>query len=320
MNQILLTNNSNNNYNKRNRGNGGNANNIRNIIIFFSVAVIIFALLIVGVYSYKTYKNNNQGGQSISKPELSLEETDKQVKIIAKSQIGINKLIYTWNDVDQIEMNTSGRTSHEEIIDIPEGNSTLNVKVIDLNNQETETSQSFTREISDKPVIETEIGQDARLKITATSNTEMAYITYKWNEEEEITVRAENQTDKKIETVIDVARGENILTITAVNLQGSTETISKKFNGVNKPIIEVTKRGGSLEMIMTHDKGFEKIEFYLNGQIFNYDKNLSGYDPTRTEVGYSFNLQEGENIIIIVATSTEGTQSIYQGKCNYPTE
>lgn len=73
-------------------------------------------------------------------------------------------------------------------------------------------------------------------------------------------------------------------------------------------------------MVMTHDKGFEKIEFYLNGQIFNYDKDLSGYDPTRQEVGYAFNLQEGENIIIIVATSTEGTQSIYQGKCNYPAE
>lgn len=243
MNQILLTNNSNNNYNKRNRGNGGNTNNIRNIIIFFSIAVIIFAFLIVGVYAYKTQKNNNQGGQAVSKPEVFLEETDKQVKITAKSQAGINKLIYTWNNAEQIEMNMSGRTSQEEVIDIPEGNNTLNVKVIDVNNQETETSQSFTKEISDKPVIETEIGQDARLKITATSSIEMAYITYRWNEEEEITIGAENETDKIIETVIDVERGENVLTVTAVNLQGSTETISKKFNGVNKPVIEVTKRG-----------------------------------------------------------------------------
>lgn len=319
MNQILL-NNSNNNYNKRNRGNMGNTNNIRNIIIFFSIAILVFALLIVGVYAYKTYKNNNQGGQTVSKPEISLEEIDGQVKIIAKSQIGISKLIYTWNNSEQIELNMGGRTTHEEVIDILGGNNTLNVKVIDSNNQETETSQNFTREISDKPVIETEIGQDARLRIRAASNIEMAYITYKWNEEEEITVRAENETDKVIETVIDVKRGENILTVTAVNLQGSAETISKKFNGVNKPTIEVTKSGGSLNMLMKHDKGFEKIEFYLNGQIFTYDENLSGYDPARQEIGYAFNLQEGENIIIIVATSTEGTQSIYQGKCNHTAE
>lgn len=319
MNQILLTNNSN-NYNKRNRGNSGNTDNIRKIIIFFSIAILIFALLIVGVYAYKTYKNNNQSGQVAGKPEVSLEEIEGQVRITAKSQTGISKLIYTWNNEEQMEIPMNGRTSYEETIDVLVGNNTLNVKVIDVNNQETETSQNFKREISDKPVIETEIGQDARLRITATSNIEMAYITYKWNEEEEITVRAENETDKIIETVIDVKRGENILTVTAVNLQGSTETISKKFNGVNKPIIEVTKRGGRLDMIMTHDKGFEKIEFYLNGQIFNYDENLPGYDPTRQEIGYAFNLQEGENIIIIVATSTEGTQSIYQGKCNYPTE
>lgn len=316
MNQILLTNN-NNNYNNRNRGNMGNTNNIRNIIIFFSIAVLVFSLLIVGVYAYKIHKNNNQGGQAVSKPEVSLEEIEGKVKIVATSQTGISKLIYIWNGAEQIEMNVNGRTAHEETIDIPEGDNVLNVKVIDLNNQETETSQNFTREISDKPIIETEIGQDARLIIRATSNIEMGYITYKWNEEEEMTVKPQNETDKVIEVVIDVKRGENILTVTAVNLQGNAETISKKFNGVNKPVIEVTKRGGRLNMIMTHDKGFEKIEFYLNGQIFNYDKNLSGYDPTRQEVGYAFNLQEGENIIIIVATSTEGTQSIYQGKCNY---
>lgn len=319
MNQILLTNNSN-NYNKKNRGNAGSTDNIRKIIIFFSIAILVFALLIVGIYAYKMSKNNNQGGQAVSKPEISLEEIEGKVKITAKSQTGISKLIYTWNDAEQMEMDMSGRTSYEETIDVLEGNNTLNVKVIDVNNQETETNQNFTKEVSDKPVIETEIGQDARLRIKATSNIEMAYITYKWNEEEEVTVRAENQTDKVIEVVIDVKRGENILTVTAVNLQGDAETISKKFNGVNKPVIEVTKRGGRLNMVMTHDKGFEKIEFYLNGQIFNYDKNLSGYDPTRQEVGYAFNLQEGENIIIIVATSTEGTQSIYQGKCNYTDE
>lgn len=319
MNQILLTNNSN-NYNKRNRGNGGNSDNIRKIIIFFSIAILVFALLIVGVYAYKISKNNNQSSQTSSKPEVSLEEIEGKVKITAKSQTGISKLIYTWNDEQQMEMDMSGRTDHEETIDIPEGNNALNVKVIDINNQETETNQNFTREISDKPVIETEIGQDARLRIKATSNIEMAYITYKWNEEEEITVKPENEIDKVIETVIDVKRGENILTVTAVNLQGNAETISKKFNGVNKPVIEVTKRGGSLNMIMKHDKGFEKIEFYLNGQTFIYDQNLPEYDPAKKEVGYTFNLQEGENIIIVVATSTEGTQSIYQGKCNYTDE
>lgn len=318
MNQILITNN-NNNYNKRNRGNIGGSNSIRKIIIFFVIAILVFAIAIISVYAYKIHKSKNKEGQGAIKPELYLEEIDNKLKIIAKSQIGINKIIYSWNNEDQVEMAMNGRTSYEETIDILEGSNTISVKVIDINNQETETSRSFTIEVTNKPIIETEIGQDAKLKITASSpvNTPMAYITYKWNDEEEVTVRNENEENSIMETIIDVKRGENLLTITAINSDGTSETITKKFNGVNNPIIEVTKNNDKLNMKISHDMGFKKIEFYLNGVTYTYDENFSGYDSTKKDVEYVFNLQNGENVIIIVATSTEGTQSTYQGKCDY---
>lgn len=317
MNQILITNN--NNYNKKNRGNMGSSGNTRKIIIFLGIAILVFAIAIISVYAYKLYKNNNKEVQETIKPELYLEETDNKLKIIAKSQIGINKIIYSWNNEDQIEMAMNGRTSYEETIDILEGNNTISVKVIDINNQETEASKSFTIEVTNKPIIETEIGQDAKLKITASSPVDipMAYITYKWNDEAEVTIRNENEANTVMETVIDVKRGENILTITAINSEGTSETVSKKFNGVNNPIIEVTKNNDKLNMKISHDMGFKKIEFYLNGVTYTYDENFSGYDSTKQEVEYVFNLQNGENIIIIVATSTEGTQGIYQGRCDY---
>lgn len=317
MNQILLTN----NYNNSNKKNKDNSSNIRNIIIFSSVAIIIFALVMIGVYVYKISKNNNKE-QEITMPELTLEETDSQVTIIAKSSVGISKIIYVWNNEEPVEMNMNGVVDYQEQMDIPEGDSTLNVKVIDLNNQEIESNHSFTKEITNKPTIETVIGEDARLKITATATegTAMAYLTYKWNDEEETTVNAANETDAVIEATIDVKRGENILTVTAVNTEGKSEKIEKKFNGVNNPIIEVTKSGSKLNMKISHDMGFEKIEFYLNGQIYTYDENYAGYDSTKKELEYILDLQEGENIIIIVATSTEGTQATYQGKCEYTAE
>ena len=73
-------------------------------------------------------------------------------------------------------------------------------------------------------------------------------------------------------------------------------------------------------MKMTHDMGFEKIEFSVNGKIYVYDEKFSGYNPTQKEIEYQFDLIEGENTVIIVAISTEGTEATYKGKCNYTAE
>ena len=51
-----------------------------------------------------------------------------------------------------------------------------------------------------------------------------------------------------------------------------------------------------------------------------YDENFSGYDAEKKEIEYYFDLKEGENIVIIKAISTEETEAIYKGKCNYVKE
>lgn len=319
MNQILLTNND--NYKKNNNRNSrNNSNDIKKIIMFFSIIILIFGVTIIGVYGYKIYKNNNKEELPIAKPQLSLEETENDVTIIAKSDVGISKLVYTWNDDEPIEADMNGRTTHEEKLEIPTGENTLKVKVVDINNQEIETTKEFNKTPGEKPVITTEIGQDAKLKITATSGNAIKYITYKWDDEEETKVDAQNETDTTIEIKIDVKRGNHKLTVTAVDVEDNEETITKPFNGVNKPIIKVTKQGGELYMKMTHDMGFEKIEFSINGKVYKYDKDYSGYDATKQEIEYKFNLKEGENTVIIIAVSTEGTEDTYKGKCNYTTE
>ena len=89
------------------------------------------------------------------------------------------------------------------------------------------------------------------------------------------------------------------------------------FNGVNNPVIEVTRQGNRLFMTMTHDMGFKKIEFTVNGQQYVYDENFSGYDSTKQEISYQFTLKEGENTVIINAISMEDTEATYKGKCNY---
>lgn len=322
MNQILLTNNQNIKKKSSNKYNGNNSSgDMKKIIIFFSVAILIFAIAIIGVYAYKMTKNDEEE-KPVGKPELSLEQTENQVKIIAKAEAGIDKIIYTWNDEEPIEEEMNGRTSHEEALEIPEGQNTLKVTVIDENDEKIETEKDFFIEETEKPKVEIDetIG-NGKIKITATDeNNTIKYITYKWNDEEETTVEAENENQTLLETIIDVKRGRNTLTVTAVNGLAKEETIQKIFNGVNNPIIEVTRDGNTIFMKITHDIGLKKITYTINGQEYAYDENFSGYDSQAKEIAYKYNLIEGENTVIIHAISMEDTEETYRGKCNYTAE
>lgn len=319
MNQILLTDNYKNS-NKNKRSNMNSSNDTKKIILFFSIVILIFGIAIIGVYGYKIYNNSNKKEMVIAKPQLSLEETEESVTIIANADAGISKIIYTWNDEEPTEVDMNGRTSHEEQMEIPVGENTLKVKVIDANGEEIESTKQFSKVFDEKPIIATEIGEDAKLTITATDETAIKYITYKWNDEEPTTVEAQTETDTVIEVKIDVKRGKNTLTVTAVDLNNNEETLSKTFNGVNKPIIEVTKQGDEVYMKISHDMGFERVDFSINGQIYTYNEDYAGYDASTKELEYRIKLKQGENIVIISAVSTEGTEETYKGKCSYTPE
>lgn len=326
MNQILLTENDNNKKKNNKYKSNSNSADMKKIIMFFGIVILAFGISIAGVYGYKLYKNKKGKEVVINKPVISISDfegelTTDEVTISTKSEVGISKIIYTWNDEEQNELEINGATSFEEKIKIPTGENTLNVKVIDQTGQEIETSKSFSIEREEeKPIIETAIVENSKLKITATDETAMKYITYRWNDEEDIKIEVEDEESKIIETTIDVKRGKNTITITAVDSSDNSETRDKTFNGVNEPIIEVLKKGNKLYMKMSHDMGFEKIEFSVNGKIYTYDSNFSGYDPTQKQIEYYFDLKEGENTVIIVAISTEDTEATYKGKCTYTPE
>lgn len=321
MNQILLTNSQ--NIKKKSSGNYTQKDpiDIRKILIFFAIAVLVLAIVIIGVYIFKMTKDDKKK-KTVDKPEISLEQTDNQVKIIAKAEAGIDKIIYTWNDDEPTEVEMNGRTTHEEALEIPEGQNTLKVTVVDENKDKIESSKEFYIEEVGKPTIELDetIG-NGKVKITATDeNNTIKYITYKWNEEEEITVEAEEENQTTIETTIDVKRGKNTLKVTAVNGLAKTKTIEKIFNGVNNPVIEVSRVNNTIVIKTTHDLGFEKIIYTVNEQDYIYDENYSEYDAEAKEIIYKHDLEEGENIVIVNAVSTEGTKEIYRGKCNYNEE
>ena len=253
-----------------------------------------------------------------------------RIKIKIESKVGIAKVIYYWNEEERYEEDRSGNT-YEKMIDIPEGENTLHVEVIDTKGQEKQTSETFINEssdidpddptpgtqYSDKLKISTSITSDGKLKIVATSEEPMKYITYKWNEEEETTKYSEDEQSTSIETIIDVRSGLNTITITAEDIEGNINSVNKNFEGKFKPEIKVYKQDDKIYMKVSHYKGLKEIQYLINGNELIYDENYSEYDPEKTEVEFSFKLQEGENTVIIKATSNEDTQEEYSGSKTY---
>lgn len=335
MNQILLTDNEkmkkklekkidsnpNNNYKEKTNNNFSGRNSsgdMKKIVIFFGIAIVVFAIAVIALFAFKS--DDDKKEKKVEKPKLALEQVENDLKIIAEADAGISKITYIWNDEEPTELaDVEGKEKFEQILEIPEGENKLKVTVIDNNGDEISTEQDFQIEIIGKPeiVIDQEIG-NGKVKIIAKDETNfIEYITYKWNDEEEITVEAVNENQTSLEVTVDVKRGRNTLTVVAVNSLAKSETVEKIFEGVNKPIIEVVKDSEKLYMKITHDMGFKKILFTVNNQEYTYDENFSGYDPEQKEISYKFDLKEGENTVIIYATSTEGTEEFYRGKCNY---
>ena len=296
----------------------------KKIIIFFAIALIVFGIILVCVFGIKKYKEKKSVTTVAKKPEITIEENGDKANISVSSEIGLNKITYYWNQDDIQEANGNSTKIYEKAVDIPNGANTLYVKAVDNNGQIVESSKQFTRDGDvSEPVISTNAVGTGQVKITAIDETSMDYIIYNWEDEEETKVEVENEGDIQIETTIDIQRGDNTLYIKAVDTSGNEATETMTYQGVLKPTISVTKNGSKLYMRVSHDKGLKKIEYSINGKTFVYDENYTNYNKTNTNVEFTFEMQEGENIVGIVATSLEQsidgeyTQESYVGKCTY---
>lgn len=318
MNQILSTEDP----NKKKTKQKINSPELSKIIKVFAIAIFVFGAALIGVYSYKLINKNKIN--KIAKPEVVLDQMEDEAVISAKAEGGIEKIIYYWDSDDETEKILNGTSEYSESIAIPKGTNTLTVKIIDRNAQEFETSKEYTgTKDTEKPLIN--IDENDGTSITITDETELAYVTYKWEDEPEentVKVKAEPKEGetvaKEIKIKITAKKGTNTLVITAVDAAGNTEVSKKIYIGKTNPEIDVYREGDKLYLKITHELGFKKVEFSINGQILTYDQNFSGYDATQKELFYYFNLKDGKNEVAIVAISNEDTQKTYVGQCQYP--
>lgn len=293
------------------------------VVRVFAVLLVIFSLCLLGSGLYSIYKNKETEKQAEVTPTYAtieaIQEGDKAIITVTHDKI-IESMVYSWNSDAERSVKGDGQKTLEKELDLPAGENTLHIKVIDVNGVETSFSQEFTAERGldiMNPVIALSIvdGETEKmLRITATDETKIDFITYRWNDEEEVKVEASEDNDKEIVAEIAIMRGTNDITIVAVDSENNTTTETKSYTGLTKPEIVVTlsEDGSTLIIKTTHENGIKKVYYTLNDNPYEGE-----FEDSPKEIEFTQALDVGYNRIILTVTSIDGTETIFDGECTY---
>ena len=253
------------------------------IVKVFAIILMIFAIGLIASGVYSLVKNNNDSSDSSgetttqvkAKINAVLDEANGTVILTVESDIAISKIEYNWNTNTATTIDGQNQTSIEREINLPSGSNTLNVKVTDSEGNQTSESFDFESDSGNdiiSPNITLETTEDNNLLITAEDETEMSFITYRWNDEEETTVYVDDDSDDKttITVEIEIPEGTNTITVVAVDSSYNTNTQTGTLTGLLKPEItyELSEDGSEITFYCTHSSGIKEIYYTLNDQPY----------------------------------------------------
>ncbi len=312
MNQILATSNPTTKKGKTKKSSG--PADIKTVVKVFAIAMFVFGIFMIGTGSYAIYKDNEANKLENTKPTIStsLNSDSTAVILTVTHDKIIERIEYSWNDGEIQTITGNGRKYIEQEIEIPTGTNKLNVKAIDTNGQEISTQQEYTsgNSTSDENTnngnasLDLTISEDNKLKITAESETEIKYMTYKWDDGEEQRIDINATT---IDQEIDVPMGTHNITVVLVDVNEERTTKEEKVMGTTKPIINVeTDDAGEYYLItITDEVSLQKVDLNIRGEA----RTITVEDGKK-ELKYKIKLNDNdENRLEITAYNVDGIAS-----------
>ena len=191
---------------------------LKKVIRFFSIFIILFALILVIEGSFGYYKNKNKKVIIKETPDINIQRDNGTTILNITSNIGVQKVIYSWNDGIEDSVEEGGKNNVEVKIPTTIGTNNLNIKIIDSNgntivydpvkisyeeNQEENVNwEEAIKTDKTKPKVSIE-SVKGKIVITATDDVKMSYVTYSWNGEEENKITGLSDDEKTLTTEID---------------------------------------------------------------------------------------------------------------------
>lgn len=304
MNQILVTEKK-----KKNKKTSRGPIEIKGIVRFFAVFIMLFGIVLAGEGSYALYKEIDESKPE-NIPDLSLTRDGDTIILQVEHNTEISKINYRWNDGEENSI-PEGTTYVEEEILLPDGNNVLNITVIDMKNREYQFIKEYNLEGVDitKPNIEvtqTEEGT-ANISIVASDETAITEMTYKINDEQEVTVQATEDGQKEITQDITLPEGQNTLTVVARDTTDNVTTYEKQIIVSSKPTIEIVSQEGNTITLKISDKyGLKDVIVNLNGKVYSSRDIDQNPNVNKNEIYVPLELQSGNNVLSIEVTNVNG--------------
>ena len=256
-------------------------------------------------------------------PDINIQRDNGTTILNITSNIGVQKVIYSWNDGIEDSVEEGGKNNVEVKIPTTIGTNDLNIKIIDSNgntivynpvkisyeeNQEENVNwEEAIKTDKTKPKVSIE-SVKGKIVITATDDVKMSYVTYSWNGEEENKITGLSDDEKTLTTEIDstnVKKGTNKLIVKAYDKAGNVETVEKEVQGANGSEIKVNQENGELVVNVKNDINITKIEYNFNGE----EKTIDNIN--QKEYTFKLQMKDGENKISISAYA-DALKSDYQ--------
>lgn len=279
-----------------------NKANISSIVRIFCICVIIFGLLLIGDAVYGIIDSRPKLKDT---PNVTTRAIGMEAVIKVTTEKPIKQVSYKWGQGEETIIQGNGTVEVEETIEIPDGNNLLNITVIDFYGNKTDYQKQYINEKNDKskPTIEiTVVGNS--LNIIAEDETELSYLTYQWNEEEATRIDVETDSEDKttLQANVEVRKGQNTLTIIAVDKEGNKQTKTQNIRGANRPTFELSTEGNNLVVTAKDEEGISKISITVDGVTTD-----TGNEPiNQKEITAKQEITPGEHTITVTVINLSG--------------
>ena len=296
MNQILYTGNKN-----------SGAMELKKVIKIFVIGILIFAIGCLAEGSYGVVKEIQEEANKIVDPNVTIEQIEDIVQIQIEHRRAIDKIVYILNDGEEVVLQGKGKKDITEQIVMPEGENTLNIRIIDSKGHEVSYNNTYFVEKIDRTNPEIELlVEDAKVKIVAKDETALSHISYYWNLEDETILEAREESPNQIEEKLTILKGQNVLTVIAVDLAGNETKVEQTYIGATKPTIETFVENDYLVIKVNDEDSIKKIEYTHNGEEYSTDKDNLGIVLNMKEAYCRQDLVSGKNTFSIRAYNASG--------------
>ena len=281
---------------------------VKTIVSFFSICIIILGICMISCSVYAKDKIN-EVVEANTKPQVEINRNDDNntIEINVKHIRGITKIAYKWNDEEQKVIEENNQKNISETIDLPGGENKLTVTITEENGESVTYEKQY--KAGNIPVIKLEAVSNG-VQLTSTSEVEISYILYNWDDGEEQKIEVAN---KSYEGIINAPKGEHLLKITVVDENNMEAKKEQKVVGDTEPTLTIKPDyvEGKVAFVIDaeDDELIRTVELTHNGgtkETINVNDTKYHNDLVMTE---------GEtNTLIVTVTNKNGLQKTLRVK------